>query len=87
MLPDRTGLMADKTVLVTGGTGGIRRATAEGLARLGACVAITGRDLARAQAAAAQIAAATANPAVDAFAANLSAQAGVRRLARDVLGT
>ncbi|HEY5987658.1 MAG TPA: SDR family oxidoreductase [Streptosporangiaceae bacterium] len=87
MLPDRTGLMAGKTVLVTGGTGGIGRATAEGLARLGARVAITGRDLARARAAAAQIAAATANPAVDAFAADLSAQAGVRRLARDVLGT
>jgi NAD(P)-dependent dehydrogenase (short-subunit alcohol dehydrogenase family) len=86
-MPDRTKLMAGKTVLVTGGTGGIGRATAEGLARLGARVAITGRDLARAQAAAAQIAAATANPAVDAFAADLSARAGVRRLARDVLGT
>jgi retinol dehydrogenase 14 len=86
VLPDRTGLMAGKTVLVTGGTVGIGRATAEGLARLGARVAVTGRDLARAQAAAADIAAVTANPAVDAFAADLSAQAGVRRLARDVLG-
>jgi retinol dehydrogenase-14 len=85
-MPDRTKLMAGKTVLVTGGTGGIGRATAEGLARLGARVAVTGRDLARAQAAAAQITAATANPAVDAFAADLSAQAGVRRLASDVLG-
>jgi retinol dehydrogenase-14 len=84
-MPDRTNLMGGKTVLVTGGTGGIGRATAEGLARLGARVAISGRDLARAQAAAAEIAAATANPAVDAFAADLSAQAGVRRLARDVL--
>jgi retinol dehydrogenase-14 len=84
-MPDRPQLMAGKTVVVTGGTGGIGRATAEGLARLGARVAITGRDIARAQAAAAQIAAATANPAVDAFAADLSAQAGVRRLARDVL--
>jgi retinol dehydrogenase-14 len=85
-MPDHTKLMAGKTVLVTGGTGGIGRATAEGLARLGARVAVTGRDLARAQAAAAQIAAATANPAVDAFAADLSAQAGVRRLARQVPG-
>ena len=84
-MPDRTNLMAGKTVLVTGGTGGIGRATAEGLARLGARVAVTGRDLARAQAAAAAIAAATANPAVNAFAADLSAQAGVRRLARQVL--
>jgi retinol dehydrogenase-14 len=84
-MPDRTNPMDGKTVLVTGGTGGIGRATAEGLARLGARVAVTGRDIARAQAAAAEIAAATSNPAVDAFAADLSVQTGVRRLARDVL--
>jgi retinol dehydrogenase-14 len=84
-MPDRTKLMAGKNVLVTGGTGGIGRAAAEGLARLGARVAVTGRDIGRTQAAAAEIAAATANPAVDAFAADLSAQAGVRRLAGDVL--
>ena len=84
-MSDRTNPMDGKTVLVTGGTGGIGRATAEGLARLGARVAVTGRDIARTQAAAAEIAAATANPAVDAFAADLSVQAGVRRLARDVL--
>jgi NAD(P)-dependent dehydrogenase (short-subunit alcohol dehydrogenase family) len=53
-MPDRTKLMAGKTVLVTGGTGGIGRAAAEGLARLGARVAVTGRDLARARAATAQ---------------------------------
>lgn len=84
-MSDRTNPMDGKTVLVTGGTGGIGRATAEGLARLGARVAVTGRDIARTQAAAAEIAAATANPAVDAFAADLSVQAGVRRLAHDVL--
>jgi retinol dehydrogenase 14 len=39
------GPMAGKTVLVTGGTGGISRATAAGLAALGARVGITGRDL------------------------------------------
>jgi NAD(P)-dependent dehydrogenase (short-subunit alcohol dehydrogenase family) len=84
-MSDRTNPMDGKTVLVTGGTGGIGRATAEGLARLGARVAVTGRDIARTQVAAAEIAAATANPAVDAFAADLSVQAGVRRLAHDVL--
>jgi retinol dehydrogenase-14 len=44
--------MAGKSVLVTGGTGGIGRATAIGLAALGARVGITGRDQARAVAAA-----------------------------------
>src|SRR5438067_1568910 len=78
-------LMVGKTVLVTGGTGGIGKATALGLARLGARVGITGRDIARAEAAAAQIRTASTNPAVDAFAADLSSQTHVRRLAREVL--
>ena len=46
------GPMAGETALVTGGTGGIGRATAAGLAALGARVGITGRDKARTQAAA-----------------------------------
>ena len=41
--------MAGKVVLITGGTGGIGKATAIGLATLGARVGITGRDLARAE--------------------------------------
>jgi retinol dehydrogenase-14 len=36
--------MTGKTVLITGGTGGIGRAAAIGLASLGARVGITGRD-------------------------------------------
>src|SRR6266550_3167298 len=80
-------LMVGKSVLVTGGTGGIGRATAIGLAALGARVGITGRDQARALAAAAGIGAAAGSPAVDAFAADMSAQAGVRRLAALVLDT
>ena len=78
-------LMAGKTVLITGATGGIGKATAVGLARLGARVGITGRDLARAEAVAADIRAAADNPVVDAFAADMSSQAEVRRLAREVL--
>src|SRR6266496_5501983 len=80
-------LMAGKSVLVTGGTSGIGNATAIGLAALGARVGITGRDQARTEAAAAGIRAAPGNPAVDAFAADMSVQAGVRRLAAQVLDT
>src|SRR2546426_45516 len=81
----RSGGMAGRTVLVTGGTGGIGKATAIGLATMGARVGITGRDLARAEQAAADIRAASGNPAVDVFAADMSSQAEVRRLAAAVL--
>jgi hypothetical protein len=51
--------MVGRTVLITVGTGGIGRATALGLAAMGANVAITGRDGARAKDAAREIRAAT----------------------------
>ena len=79
--------MAGRTVLITGGTGGIGRATAVGLASLGARVGITGRDRVRAEAAAAAIAKEAGNPAVDVFVADLSSQAEVRRMAAEVLAT
>ena len=75
--------MSGKTVLVTGGTAGIGLATAEGLARIGAAVAITGRDRARAETAARQIRSAGGGQ-VHVFVADLSSQAEVRRLADDV---
>jgi retinol dehydrogenase 14 len=80
-----TARMTGRNVLVTGGTGGIGKATAVGLAALGARVGITGRDRVRAEAAAAEIRAASGNTAVDVFTADLSSQAEVRRLAGEVL--
>src|SRR5256714_9594246 len=77
--------MAGKVVLITGGTGGIGKAIAIGLAAIGARVGITGRDLARAEQSAADIRSASENPAVDAFAADMTSQAEVRRLAAAVL--
>jgi retinol dehydrogenase 14 len=81
----KTGPMAGKTVLITGATGGIGRATAIGLAELGAQVAITGRNLGRVEAAAVEIRGETGNPDVHGFAADLSSQAEVRLIAAQVL--
>lgn len=73
------------THLMIGGTGGIGKASAVRLDRLGARVGISGRDIARAEAAAADIRATSNNDAVHALAADQSSQTEVRRLAREVL--
>ena len=78
-----SGTMAARTVLVTGATGGIGRATALGLALLGAHLAITGRDRGRTEDAAREIRAAGGQ--VEVFVADLSSQSEVRRLADEVL--
>lgn len=77
--------MNGKTVLITGGTSGIGMAAAVGLASMGAHIGITGRDRTRAEQAAATIADQAGSPAVDVFIADMSSQAGVRRLASEVL--
>ena len=59
-----------------------RQGAAVALAAMGARVGITGRDRARAEAAAAAIARESGNPTVDVFVADISSQAEVRRLAR-----
>jgi len=76
--------MAGKTVLITGATSGIGRATALGLARMGAHLAITGRDRGRTEDAAREIRAAGGGE-VDVLVADLSSQSEVRRLAEEVL--
>jgi Short-chain dehydrogenases of various substrate specificities len=80
----RTGQMIGRTLLVTGATAGIGRATAMGLARMGAHLAITGRDRGRAKDVAREIRTAGGGQ-VDVFIADLSSQTQVRRLAVEVL--
>jgi retinol dehydrogenase 14 len=75
--------MTAKTVLVTCASGGIGRATALGMARMGAHVAVVGRNLERTRQAAGDIQAAGGMP-VDIFVADMSSQAEVRRLAEEV---
>jgi retinol dehydrogenase-14 len=77
------GLMAGRTVLITGGTSGIGKATALGLARKGAHVAITGRDRGRTEAAARELE--SVGGQVDFFVADLSSQTQLRALAEQVL--
>ena len=77
------GPLAGRTVLVTGGTAGIGKATALGLATMGARVGITGRDRVRSEAAAREIRAVGGQ--VDVFVGDLSVQSEVRRLANEVL--
>jgi retinol dehydrogenase-14 len=81
-----SGPMAGRTVLVTGGSGGIGKATALGLATMGAHLAITGRDRGRADDAAHEIRTAGGGR-VEVFVADLSSQSEVRRLADEILQT
>src|SRR5450631_4924976 len=81
-----SGPLTGKIVLVTGGTSGIGRATALGLATMGAHLAITGRDRERTEDSAREISAA-GDGQVDVFVADLSSQKEVRRLADEVLQT
>ncbi len=82
--PRGSGTMTGKMVLITGATSGISKATALGLAAIGADLVITGRDLGRTESAAGEIQAAGGGQ-VDIFVGDLSAQSEVRRLAAEVL--
>jgi NAD(P)-dependent dehydrogenase (short-subunit alcohol dehydrogenase family) len=75
--------MHGKVCLITGATSGIGKATALGLARMGATVVMVGRDRARSEAVQSEIKAQSGNSAVDLLIADLSSQASIRQLARD----
>jgi NAD(P)-dependent dehydrogenase (short-subunit alcohol dehydrogenase family) len=73
--------MAGKIVLITGATQGIGKATAVGLAKLGATVVMVGRDKARSEEALADVKAASGSQSVELLLADLGSMTEVRRLA------
>lgn len=79
-------LSAARTVVITGGTGGIGLWSAVGIAKTGARVFVTGRDLARGQAGLAQIREESGNDNVELVIGDVSSIAGVDALASELLG-
>jgi NAD(P)-dependent dehydrogenase (short-subunit alcohol dehydrogenase family) len=75
--------MQGKICMVTGANSGIGKATAMGLAEMGATVVMVSRDLARGKAAQSEIKAKSGNDAVDLLLADLSSQQSIRQLAED----
>jgi retinol dehydrogenase-14 len=84
-LENSNGGMGGKTVLITGGTSGIGKATAVALAAMGANVVVVGRNPERGEAAVDEIKAQSHSESVEMMLADLSVQAEVRRLAEEFL--
>ena len=75
--------MKDKVVLITGGSAGVGRAAALGLARLGAGLVLLSRDPDRAERTRRELAAATGNQRIRCLQADLAEWGSVRRAAED----
>lgn len=82
---EHTGGMGGKTILITGGTSGIGKATAVALAAMGAHVVVTGRNPERGVAAVEEIKKDSGTESVELMLADLSVQSEVRRLAAEFL--
>lgn len=77
--------MTTRTVVITGGTGGIGEHTATALAQPGTRVLVTGRDQARGEAAVERIKKASGHDAVELVLGDLSTQAGIDALGDAIL--
>ena len=75
--------MNGKICLITGASSGIGKATALGLAKLGATVVMVCRDAARGEAALSEIKQKSGNNSVNLLIADLSSQEAIRRLANE----
>ncbi len=76
--------LSGRVCIVTGANSGIGRATALGLAKLGARVVMVCRDRNKGEAAQAEIKAHSGNSPVDLLIADLSSQRAIRQLAQDL---
>ena len=84
-MDNSNGGMGGKTVLITGSTSGIGKATAVALAAMGADVVVVGRNPERGEAALEEIKDQSHNESVELMLADLSVQGEVRRLAEEFL--
>ena len=77
--------MQGKTIIITGGTGGIGKETAIGLSKLGAHIIITGRNQQRGEQSVAEIRELSGNTKVDLLIADMASQAEIRQLVDEVI--
>jgi retinol dehydrogenase 14 len=77
------GGMSEKVCLITGATSGIGKATAMGLANMGASVVLVSRDRGKGEAVMAEIKEKSGNASVDLLLADVSSQEEIRRLAEE----